>query len=225
MQTDYRDLARCIDVSCVKTGHTRADIDRMAETARRCGFVCAFALPGFTSYLIGKLRGSGTKVGGTIGFPSGGSTAAAKVFEARELVGMGCDELDMVVNVGRLRSGDDAAVRDEIAAVVAAVQGRPVKAILEVSLLTDDEIAAASRAAVAAGAAYIKTGTGWMAQPAAAHAVRLIRETVGDRARIKAAGGIRDLRTLLELRRAGCDRFGIGTQHAVSILREAGAPS
>lgn len=224
MKDTYHDIARLIDISCVKSCHTQSDISRMISIALKYKFICAFALPCFTPCLIEQLKGSDTLVGGTIGFPSGCSTTASKVFETRELLNMGCDELDMVVNIGKLKSGDFAAVYHDVASVVYAAQGRPVKAILEVSLLTDAEIAAACAIAVKAGVTFVKTGTGWMENPTTISHIRLIKESVGNRARIKAAGGVRDLETLLKMKKAGCDRFGIGLQHAVSILREAGAP-
>lgn len=217
------DLARIIDISCVKSADSQTDIDRMAELARKYHFVCAFALPGFTRGLVEKLKGSDTVVGGVVGFPSGCGTTAGKVFEARELIAMGCDELDMVINIGRLKSGNFTAVYDDIAAVVDAAQGRPVKTILEVTLLTESEIVAGCEAAVRAGAAFVKTGTGWMPQPTTVSHIRLMKTVIGDRAKIKAAGGVRNLQTLFEMQAAGCDRFGLGMRHAVSILREAGA--
>ncbi len=220
------ELARSIDISCVRTGTTLGDIDRMAALARRYPFICAFALPYHTRYLAERLRGTRTRLGGTIAFPSGGGTTVSKVFEAKELLAMGCEELDMVVPVGLLKSGRLDAVKRDVAAVAEAAGSVPIKAILEVSLLTDDEIVSASRAAAEAGAAFIKTGTGWMPEPTLPRHVRLIRQAVGDRARIKAAGGIGDLKTLLAMRRAGCDRFGLGLTHAEAILREAaGTPS
>lgn len=224
MKIPYDTIAGMIDISCVKSSNTRRDIDLMVAMAVQYKFVCAFALPAFTPYLIEKLKGSETMVGGTVAFPAGCSTTAAKAFEARELVNMGCDELDMVINIGKLKSGSVKAVRDDIEAVVHAAQGKPVKAILEVSLLTDDEIIGACEAAADAGAAYIKTGTGWMKEPATVADIELIRRTVGDRVHVKAAGGIRNLETLLAMKEAGCDRFGLSLRPAAAVMRQAGAP-
>lgn len=224
MESPYNAVARMIDISCVRSNNTQSDMDSMIALARKYRFICAFALPCFTPYLVENLKGSDTMVGGTIGFPSGAATTSGKIFETKELINMGCDELDMVINIGRLKSGDLKAVYEDVAAVVDAAKDRPVKAILEVSLLTDEEIVNACRAVIRAGVSYVKTGTGWMPSPTTVAHIRLLKKTVGNQVRIKAAGGIRDLNTLLEMHRAGCDRFGIGLRHAAAILREAGAP-
>lgn len=220
----YDAIARRMDISCVKSSHTQRDIDALVAATRRYPFAAAFALPCHTPYLVKHLKNSATKVGGTVGFPSGCTTTATKVFEAGALLDMGCDELDMVLNIGELRSGHTQFVQDDIAAVIQQARDKPVKAILEVTLLTDEEIVKGCEAAVRAGVAYVKTGTGWMPEPTTVAHIQLMRKAVGDRVQIKAAGGIRDLHTLLEMKAAGCDRFGIGLGHAVSILREAGAP-
>lgn len=216
-----RALARIIDISCVQSRDTAREIDAMAAAARRFPFVCAFALPGFTARLGAGLRGTETALGGTVGFPSGCGTTSAKVFETRELKAMGCRELDMVLNVGRLRSGDLAYVQSDIAAVAEAAGKTPLKVILEVSLLTDEEIVRGCEAAVAAGAAFVKTGTGWMNAPAEVRHIALMRRTVAGRAKIKAAGGVRELDTIRQMRAAGCDRFGVSLHHAVQILESA----
>ena len=128
----------------------------------------------------------------------------------------------MVIQIGALKSGKYDRVRDDIKAVVEACDV-PVKTILEVACLTDDEIRIGSRLAVEAGAAYVKTGTGWAGKPTTVDTIRLIKSEIGDAARIKAAGGIRDLATIEEMVRAGCSRFGIGLNSAIKIMEEAAA--
>lgn len=160
-------------------------------------------------------------VGGVVGFPSGADTTFVKVADARDLLAAGVDELDMVINVGALKSGRYDQVRNDIRAVVDAGQGTPVKAILEIAYLTRDEIRRGSLLAVEAGASYIKTGTGWAGKPTTVDTIRLIKETVGDSAKIKAAGGVRSLDVLLEMVDAGCSRFGIGLSSALKIIEEA----
>lgn len=216
-------LARSMDVSCVQSRNTAQEVDAMADAACRHRFVCAFSLPVFTKRLARRLRGTDTAVGGVVGFPSGCGTTASKVFEAKELAALGCCELDMVIQVGRMRAGDIGFVEGDIAAVVEAAGGLPVKAILEVSLLTDEQIVCACEAAVSAGASFVKSATGWMSAPTTVEQVALMKRAVGPRARIKAAGGIRDLATLLAMRAAGCDRFGVGLAHALHILEQARA--
>ena len=216
-----RALARRIDISCVRSRDSAREIDAMAAAARRFPFICAFALPAFTARLAGSLRGTETALGGTVGFPSGCDTTAAKVFQTRELLAMGCRELDMVANIGLLRGGDFDGARADIAAVARAAGKVPLKVILEVTLLTDEEITRACAVAVDGGAAFVKTGTGWMPAPTEVRHIARMRRAVGGRAQVKAAGGVRDLATVREMRAAGCDRFGISLCHTVRLLEEA----
>ena len=219
---NFEKLPEIIDISCVKQNHTFKDIDRMVETARKYQFICTFALPSFTPYLISKLKNdTNIMVGGTVGFPSGCDTTECKIFQAKELLKMGCDELDMVINISRLKSKDDSYVYHDIRSVVETAGSKTVKAILEVTLLNEEEIVNACRIAEEAGVNYIKTGTGWCNTPTTVEHIRLIKEIVKDRVKIKAAGGIRDLSALTEMWNAGCNRFGIGTGSAIQIIEEA----
>lgn len=127
----------------------------------------------------------------------------------------------MVINVGALKSGAYDLVRDDIKAVVNAADGLPVKSILEICYLTDEEIRIASQLAVEAGVTYVKTGTGWGPKPTTVETIRTIRSAIGDGAKIKAAGGVRDLDTLLAMIDAGCDRFGISAGSCRKIMKEA----
>lgn len=218
----YDNLHRMIDISCVKSSSTIEEIDNMINAAKKYKFICAFALPSMTQYLVEKLRDEPSiMVGGTVGFPSGCDTTKSKVFQAQELIGMGCDELDMVINIPMLKAGNLKYVFDDIRAIVDIAGKIPVKAILEVTLLTEEEIINGSKIAVQAGVSYVKTGTGWCAEPTTVEHIKLIRRAVGNKARIKAAGGIRDLNTLIQMAEAGCTRFGIGLASAVSIMEEA----
>lgn len=221
-QYDLTKIGRVIDVSAVRTDVTLAELDHLVSIARHYNCICTFAMPCFTEYLVEQLRDTPqTMVGGVVGFPSGADTTPAKVFMAKELIAAGCRELDMVIQVGALKSGQYERVSDDIRAVVAAAEGIPVKTILEISYLTDEEIVRASELAVAAGAAFVKTGTGWAPKATTLHTIQLIKRTVGDAAQVKAAGGVRDLDTLLQMMAAGCNRFGIGIRSAVTILEEA----
>lgn len=216
-------LPRMIDISCVKPEHSLAEISRMAEMAKKYQFICAFALPCFTPCLIQSLKDEPlVKVGGTVGFPSGCDTTEMKVFQAGELLRMGCGELDMVINISLLKSGEYGGVFRDIRAVVEAAGAVPVKAILEVTLLTDGEIVRACEIAADAGVSFVKTGTGWCAKPTEVRHIELIRQAVRGKVKIKAAGGIRDLSTIHAMVRAGCSRFGIGLDSALKILAQAG---
>ena len=159
-------------------------------------------------------------VGGVVGFPSGADTTSVKVASAIELIKMGVDEIDMVINVGALKSGAYDIVYKDIKAVVDIANGIPVKSILEIAYLTDDEIKRGSEIAVKAGVTFVKTGTGWANKPTTVETIKLIKSTIGNSALIKAAGGVRDLNTLIEMYDNGCSRFGIGINSAIGIMKE-----
>ncbi len=221
MQLGRKEIARMIDLSCVQASSTLEEIREAAATARAHGCICVFALPAHTPLLVDLLLDrSDIGVGGTVGFPDGGATTGGKVQETRELVQMGVNELDMVINIAWLKAGNDSAVKRDIEHVVAAAGGLPVKTILECHYLTDPEIVRACEIAMDAGASFVKTGTGWAPTGATLENVRLISETVGDACLVKAAGGVRDLETLLAMHSLGATRFGVGVRTAQDILGE-----
>ena len=196
----------------------------MAETAMAFGCVAAFALPAMTPLLIELLgKGSATAAGGVVSFPAGADTTRIKAAQARELAAMGCTEIDMVINIGKLLSGRTVEVRDDIRAVIDAVRPLPVKVILECHHLTDAQILTGCDLAIEAGAAFVKTGTGWAETGATLENVSLIKAHVGERIAMKAAGGVKDLPTLLEMARRGVSRFGLGWRTATEILNQVRA--
>lgn len=224
MKLTPAEIARMIDVSAVKAEDTEEDVRRMVETARRFGCVAIIPLPAMTPLAVRLLEGDPrVAAGGVAGFPSGGETTATKMFQAREMIEAGCTEIDMVLNVGLLRSGRLAEVTDDIRSVVRACGAVPVKVILECHHLDTGQILAGCDCAVEAGAAWVKTSTGWPPTGATADNISLIKSRVGERIGVKAAGGIRDLATLLELYRRGARRFGLGWRTATGILEEAQA--
>jgi deoxyribose-phosphate aldolase len=157
----------------------------------------------------GRLGGTGVAVGTVVGFPHGAHLTATKVHEARCALDDGASELDMVINIGWLRSGEDERVRDDIAAVVEVAAGRAiVKVILENAYLSKDEIVRGCLAAEATGADYVKTSTGFAPSGATLDDLRLMRATVSPRMKVKAAGGVRTLDALLEVMSVGADRCG-----------------
>ena len=212
-------LASMIDVSAVRADSSENDVRAVAELAKEYSCAAAFALPAFTQELIEMLRGTPVIVGGTVGFPSGGETIAMKIAQAKELVDLGCGEIDMVQNIGKLLSGHFEQVEAEIVAVKRAIGTIPLKVILECSHLTLELIVTASTIAVRAGASWVKTGTGWASPGTTTEHIRLIKQTVGETAKIKAAGGIRDFDTLIEMHRLGAERFGIGYKTAKDIFK------
>lgn len=219
---DYANIGRMMDVSAVRTDVMMSEIDQMIDIVKKYHCICASPMPWATRYTIDKLNDTpDVVVTGVVGFPAGAETTFIKTATAKEMLSVGCKELDMVINVSALKSGMYNLVEDDIKAVVDAACGIPVKTILEICYLTDDEIKKASEIGVKAGAAYIKTGTGWGPKPTTVETIRLIRSTIGNAALIKAAGGVRSLDTLVNMVNAGCNRFGIGVRTASSILQEA----
>jgi len=222
MLLSAHEIPRFIDISAVRTDVMESEVMLIADMAIRYNFVCAFAMPCYTARLINALKKHDSiGVGGVVGFPSGADTTEIKVETARQLLTMGCDELDMVINVGELKSGNHDAVYRDIQAVVKAAGDVPVKSILEISYLTDEEIISGSRIAADAGVIYVKTGTGWADKPTTVRTIELIRQAIGDRTLIKAAGGVRSLDDLEAMYAAGCTRFGISINSALKILKEA----
>lgn len=219
-----RDLAALIDISAVQAFHGEADVRELAGIAVSQGFIAAHVLPNFVPLLRSLVPAAGpTLVGGPVGFPSGGHTTSTKVAEAAELVASGAQELDMMINVGRLKSGDLDYVRADIRAVVEAIAPVPLKVILELAHLTDEEIRTAAALVAESGAAFVKTGTGWTENATTLARLKLIIATVGDAVEVKASGGIRSLDSIADMVRLGVTRFGINTQVAVDLLRQCDA--
>lgn len=217
------DLAAHIDISCVQAQHTRTDVERLAADAREGGFVSAHVLPNWLPVLRGLLDGSGVLAGAPVGFPSGGATTAMKIAEARQLLDEGVQELDVVVAIGRLRSGEQDYVSRELAEIVALVDGRvPLRAILEVGHLDDDDIRRGVDAAVSAGVPWIKTGTGWSGRPTTIEHIRVIADRAAGRAALKAAGGIRSIETVRAMADLGVTRFGMNVDAALAAVAASG---
>jgi deoxyribose-phosphate aldolase len=210
-----------IDLSAVRADTTEAEVRALAEVATKYQCFCATTLPGYTSLLKELLADEPEiHVSGNVSFPSGGATSTVKVAEARELLAMGCDELDMVMNVGLLRSGRYERVVDDIRGVVKVAGQVPVKVILECHYPSDGEIRKACDLCIQAGAAFVKTGTGWAPAGATLENIALIKSCVGNAIGIKASGGIRGLETLKEMYRLGARRFGIGLRVARPIFEQ-----
>ncbi|MCR2033354.1 deoxyribose-phosphate aldolase [Anaerofustis stercorihominis] len=221
-EVDLKKISRMIDVSTVRTDIVMDEVEEMIDTVIKYNCICASPMPWVTKYTIDRLKDYPDIVTtGVVSFPSGAATTANKIIEAKENIAMGCEELDMVSNVSALKSGKYDYFVDDIKAVVEAADGVPVKSIIEICYLTDDEIKKASELCVKAGVTYVKTGTGWGPKPTTVETIKLIKETIGDDALIKAAGGVRDLDTLIAMAEIGCNRFGLGVRSAGTILEEA----
>jgi len=219
MEFAKHQVARMMDFSSVRAECDLDDIRFLAQKARQLSPVAVFALPAWISVLRELLADKAdVAIGGVVGFPSGGETTKSKVFQAKELVSIGCDEIDMVVNIGKLRSGRYGEVEDDIRKVVEAVEGKPVKVILECCRVTDDQSRDGCHSCVAAGAHFIKTGTGWADCSRIAEYISLMYSCIGQEIGIKAAGGVRDLEMLIDLYNRGARRFGVGVNSAIRIL-------
>jgi len=211
-------LPALIDHTMLRPEATRADVLRLCREAREHGFTVIFIPPCYTAEAVEAVAGSDVRVGIPVGFPLGWHATSIKVAEALEGVRHGAVVLDMVINVSRLNSGDLDTVRQDIAEVVLATPRAEHKVILETCYLTDQEKATACGLVVEAGADYVKTSTGFAAGGATVADVKLLKAAVGNRAKVKASGGIRDWKTAREMLEAGADR--IGTSASLKIMEE-----
>ncbi len=207
-----------IDHAILKPELTRADVDAQLDEAAAHRVFSVCVRPSDVAHAVERLTGTGVGVGTVIGFPHGTTSTAAKVAESLQALADGAFELDMVQNIGAAKSGDWQRVEQDVRAVVDAAGDTVVKVILETAFLTDDEIVAASRAAQTAGAAFVKTSTGFAGGGATAEHIALMRRSVGADTGVKASGGVRGLDTLLEMVEAGANR--IGTSASARILDE-----
>lgn len=216
---DIDKIARMIDLSCVQANSSIEEIKEVAAFAIKYNCICTFALPAHTPLLIDLLKDyPQILVGGVVGFPDGGATTKGKVAEAQELIEMGVNELDMVINIAWLKNRQFDLVLKDIQSLVTTSGNIPVKVILECHHLTNQEIIKACEISVQAGATFVKTGTGWAPTGATLENVKLMKDTVGDACEVKAAGGVRDIETLLAMNKLGTTRFGIGIRTAKSIF-------
>ncbi len=213
------EIAQMIDLSAVQPNATVEELHNVAKTAIEYNCICVFALPSLTPVLVDLLKDyPKILIGGVVGFPDGGATTAGKVAEAKELKEMGCNELDMVINIGKVRSGLWDEVKADIQAVKDEAGDTPLKVIFECHYLTDEEIVKACEVCCEVGVAWVKTGTGWAETGATLENTKIMKGTVGDRCPVKAAGGVRSLETLLAMYDIGVRRFGIGVRTAKAIL-------
>jgi deoxyribose-phosphate aldolase len=213
-----RDVAKAIDHSLLRPELELDGVRAGLETARRLDVAAACVRPCDVPLARELLAGSDVKVCTVVGFPHGSSATATKVFEAERALAEGAEELDLVLNIGRLRSGAADEVRAEIAAVVAAARGRAlVKVILETAYLDEAQKVLGCRLADDAGADFVKTSTGFAPSGATLEDIRLLRRSVSPRVQVKAAGGIRTLDALLAALEAGATRIGAtATEHILA---------
>jgi deoxyribose-phosphate aldolase len=216
-------IAALIDHTILKPEATRDDVVRICREARQYGFASVCVNPYWVPLVRAELAGSAVKVCTVVGFPLGATSTEAKVAETAVAVRVGATEIDMVINIGALRSGDQDAVRQDIRQVVKTAHeaGAIVKVILETALLDDNQKAVACNLAKQAGADFVKTSTGFSTSGATAHDVALMRGVVGPGMGIKAAGGIRTLSDLRAMTAAGATR--IGASASIKIVEATAA--
>ena len=219
---EWKRLAAHIDISCVQAFHTRQEIDQMITFAKEEGVAAVFTFPAYSKYVVEKLRNRpGIHAGGVVSFPGGGDTGSQKCRQAKELYECGCQEIDMVMNLTALRSGELHYVQEELCAVRESVPDTILKIIVEAGHLSEKELRQAVEICVVAGVDYVKTSTGWYpSYPTTVEQIRIMCEQASGRIKVKAAGGIRNIAVIRQMKQLGCDRFGLGMNSAINILNE-----
>lgn len=209
-------IAAMIDHTILKADATKEQIIKVCEEAREYQFCSVCINPAWVKEASARLKGSDVKVCTVIGFPLGATTSAVKAFETKDAIENGAEEVDMVINIGKLKDGDLDYVEEDIKAVVEAAKGKAlVKVIIETSLLTDAEKETACKLAVKAGADYVKTSTGFSTGGATVEDIKLMRKTVGPDIGVKASGGVRDREATLAMIEAGASRIGASSSIAI----------
>lgn len=211
------ELKDYIDSTILKADATKEDIEKLCKEAKEYGFksVCVNAC--YASLAKELLKGSSVGIAVVVGFPLGATLPSVKAYEAKSAILEGATEIDMVVNIGKLKDKDYEYVRDEISAVKKAIGNHILKVIIECCLLTDEEKVIASKLTVEGGADFVKTSTGFSKGGATVHDVELMRKTVGPDFGVKAAGGIRTKKDMEAMIKAGATR--IGTSHGVDLVK------
>jgi deoxyribose-phosphate aldolase len=221
MKISYLEFAKMIDASSLKLDTSYDDYHAIVAACKKYSFGCVFIWPAYYAEISAALKGTVTEFGTSLGFPSGQETTETKVHQARLFTSLGAEQVDMVMNVGWLKSQRYDQVKADLDAVREATKHTSLKVIIEAMLLTDEEIVKACEIVADCGADYVKSGTGFSADPTTLHHIALMKKTVGNRCKIKAAGGVRTLDTLTKMHAMGVTRFGIGYRNAVTLAEEA----
>lgn len=209
-------LNKMIDHTLLKADARKDQIVALCNEAKKYDFASVCVNSGWVSLCKEMLEGSDVMVCTVVGFPLGAMSTAAKAFEAKQAVADGADEIDMVLNIGALKDGNDELVQKDIEAVVEAVSGKCIKVILETCLLNKDEIVRACKLCMNAKADFVKTSTGFSTSGATVEDVKLMKDTVKDQCKVKAAGGVRTFADMEAMIAAGADR--IGTSKGIQLL-------
>lgn len=219
MEKLRHELARQIDISCVQAFHTKQEIDQMIELAKRERFACVFTLPSYTEYAVKELKHDrDIHVGGVVSFPGGGDTIRTKGRQAQQLREMGCQEIDMVMNLSAFLNEEYQYVVEDIQTVVEKAAEIPVKVIVEAPSLGEIQLRKAVELCILGNADFVKTSTGWYTKPTLLEHIQIMHSQAQGRVKLKAAGGIRSIDTILSMKNAGCDRFGISLKSSLSLF-------
>ncbi len=217
-EINKKEIASMIDHTILKPDASREQVIRLCKEALDNGFASVCVNPCHVSLAASLLEGSDVKTCVVVGFPLGTNTTETKVFETKKMIEAGAQEIDMVINVGAVKSADYEYVREEIRQIVQAADGKTVKVIIETCLLTDNEKVLACRLSKEAGAAFVKTSTGFSTGGATTADIALMRKAIGNDMKIKASGGIKTLADAVKMINAGADR--IGASSGVAIISE-----
>ncbi len=212
-------MRQYIDHTLLKPDATKDEIRKLCEECRHFRFAAVCVQPIWVPLAVQMLKGGDSKICSVVGFPLGANSTATKAHEASELATAGAHELDMVMNIGALKSKEYETVRKDVEAVVKSAPSALIKVIIETCLLDDEEKRVASLLCTEAGAHFVKTSTGFSKAGATGQDVALLRSIVGPDMGVKASGGIRDLATALSMIKAGATR--IGTSSGVAIIEES----
>lgn len=213
---NQQELIAIIDYTLLRPGASKADLKKFCDETIEYGFRTVFVNPYYVPYACSLLSPYGIKVGAPIGFSLGGATTHVKVEETEEAIQNGAEEIDMLINLGALKSREYDVVKNDIAEVVKASKGYTTKVIIEAGLLTDEEKITATRLVIEAGADFVKTSTGFNGGGASVKDIQLLRSIAGNKIGIKAAGGIKTYEDAVNMVKAGADR--IGASSAIAII-------
>lgn len=213
---EKQEMLALLDYTLLKPTADREEITAFCEETIKCQFKTVFVNPYWIPYVCSLLKHEKIKVGAPIGFSLGGATTKTKIIETEEAIQNGAEEIDMLINLGALKSKEHEVVKNDISAVVKAANGHLTKVIIETALLTDEEKVTACKLIMDAGADYVKTATGFNGGGATVKDIQLLKSVVGDTIKIKAAGGVRSWQDACDMVAAGASR--IGTSNAVKII-------
>lgn len=221
MYMNAYEAARMIDISTVRTQHTIKDIKEVVEIAKKYRFINVHALPCWVKELSGMLKAEkDIFVGSPVGFPGGGHRTEVKLLEAKYLVEDGVEEIDIVMNIGKLKNKEYDYVLEELKQIITSIPENILKkVIIEMNCLTNEEVKKACELVIESGADFVKTGTGWIPGKLDLERVRMIREITRGKIKVKVAGGIRTKEEFEQMVEMGIERFGINTKSALEIVR------